>query len=179
MDSKRLFAVLLAATCSTTALATPNHPVPERYAELIERAYAGEDYAIEVRSGASDTRFEVNEQSIVKPSPEFLMKSDVSEWTVDEKDSGATSIKGITFVYDLHPLEKPESGNSHGLELLVIQTTPDGRQSTFRVNIDLPSDEWIELVSADRSQGDREQYAYVILKLRSLESSPESGDDAD
>lgn len=179
MKSIRLFSVLLAVTCSTTALATPSHPVPERYEDVIARAYSGEDYAIEVRSGASDTRFDVNEQSVVKPSPEFLMKSEVSEWTVDEQDSGATSIKGITFVYDLHPLEKPESGKTHGLELLVIQATPDGRHSTFRVNIDIPSDEWIELVSADRSQGDQEQYAYVILRLRSLESEPESGDDAD
>lgn len=179
MGSKRLFAALLAAAFSTVSLATPNHPVPERYKELIERAYSGEDYAIEVRSGPAKSKFEVNEHSVVQPTDEFLNTSEVSEWTVDGEDSGATSARDVTFVYDLHPLEKSESGMTHGLELLVMQTIPDGRHSAFRVNIEIPEDEWIELLSSDRSTEDQEQYAYIILRLRSLESAEHSGDDAD
>ena len=54
-----------------------------------------------------------------------------------------------------------------------------GRHSAFRVNIGIPEDEWVELLSTDRSTDDQEQYAYIILRLRSLESAEHSGDDAD
>jgi hypothetical protein len=178
MGSKRLFAALIAAAFSAATLATPNHPVPERYKDLIERAYSGENFAIEVRSGNAKSKFEVDENSVVQPSDEFLDTSEVSEWTVDDEDSGATSIRDVTFVYDLHPLAKPESGKTHELELLVMQTISDGRHSAFRVKIEIPKGEWVELLSTDRSQGDQEQWAYIILRLRSLESAEHSGDDA-
>lgn len=179
MHFKALTITLVTALFSAALQAAPAYPVPDRYKALFERAFSAADYAIEVRSGNSDTRFKVVESNVVTPTEAFLEESDTSEWTVDNSDTGVASIKGVTFVYDLKPIEAEDSEKSHTLELLVVQTTPSGRHSSMQVDIELAANEWVELLSSDRSQGDVEQYAYIIVRLRDLESAKETGDDAD
>lgn len=165
-----LLQVLLATLVCSTLQASPSYPVPERYKTLFDKAYSGSDYAIEVRSGIAHTQFEVDDRAVVKPSQAFLNSAEASEWTVRNQDSGVTSVNGVTFVYALDPDENKEADMSHSLELLVIQTTPDGRHSSFRVKTGLSEGKWIELVSMDRSQGDVEKYAYIIVRLRDIRS---------
>lgn len=160
-----IITLLLLMTSAIGHAAQP-YTIHERHLPMFERIFSHADLAMEIVSGNADTEFPVTESGISTPSDTFLESAKTFQVTLNDEDSGVASMEGITLVWELRPNDDGEQ--SHTIDLIIMQRIASGKQSSFKGTLKLSADNWMELARMDRSQGDNEEYAYILLRLRDL-----------